>query len=144
MGTDTSSQLRTVERVFELFNRLSTDEAERHASPVTAELLDLFDEDVEFTQPALQPEGAQVFKGREALRDSWDRWFEVWEEHRSHPQQARERGPRVLACSRNQFRGRDGIELEQNGGTIFTFAGAKIVRIEAFFDQETATAAFEH
>ena len=133
-----SSQIDTVNRVFELFNQLPMDPAARRASPVTEELLGLFDVDVEFTQPALQPEGAQFFKGREALRESWDQWFEMWKHHRSTPVQSVEHGPRVLVLSREHFRGREGVELEQTGGSIFTFDGAKIARVEAFVDHETA------
>jgi ketosteroid isomerase-like protein len=139
----TSERLAVVERTFELFNRLDPDPEARRASPVTQELLELFDADVEFTQPALQPEGAQLFKGREALRQSWDDWFEMWDSHRSHPVQLREHGNKVLVLSRDHFRGRDGVELEQKGASIFTFDGSKIVRIEAFFDHETATREFE-
>jgi hypothetical protein len=75
---------------------------------------------VEFTQPAIQPEGVQFIKSREELRDSWDLWL-----------------------SRDGFRGREGVQLEQKGGAIFTFDGAKIARFEAFFDHETARREFE-
>jgi ketosteroid isomerase-like protein len=142
-GIETSEQLAIVERVFDLFNRLDPDVTERRSSPVTAELLELFHPDIEFTQPALQPEGAQRYRGREALRESWDAWFEMWESHRSYPEQVRVGGHRVLALSRDHFRGRDGVELEQKGATIFTFDGMQIVRLEAFFDHETATREFE-
>ena len=138
-----SSQVDTVKRVFELFNRLPMDPAARRASPETEELLDLFDNDVEFAQPALQPEGAQFFKGREELRGSWDRWFEMWEYHRSTPEEIVEQENRVLALSRDHFRGREGVELEQDGGAIFTFGGAKIVRFEAFFKHDAARREFE-
>ena len=138
-----SQRLATMERVYDLFNRLPLDPAERRASPVTAELLEQFDPEVEFTQPAGQPEGAQFFKGREALRQSWDVWFETWESHRSHPEDVRERGGRVLVLSRDRFRGRDGIELEHREASIFTFRGDKIVRMEAFFDHDSARREFE-
>ena len=143
MESATSHRLTTVARVFELFNRLPLDPAERRASPVTAELLGLFDPEVEFTQPALQPEGAQFFKGTEELRESWDRWFEMWEHHRSQPQEVVERGDRVLVLSTEHFRARAGVELEHKGGSIFTFEGEKIVRFEAFFDHETARREFD-
>jgi ketosteroid isomerase-like protein len=133
-----SAQIETVKRVYELFNRLPTNEAERRANPETDELLGLFDNQVEFTQPAAQPEGSQVFVGRKQLRESWDRWFEMWEHHRSSLEHVDEAGNRVLALSRDHFRGRDGVELEQKGASIFTFDGPRIVRFEAFFDQATA------
>jgi ketosteroid isomerase-like protein len=142
-GIQTSERLAIVERVFDLFNRLELDPNARRTSPVTAELLELFHPEVEFTQPAMQPEGAQFFRGREALRESWDVWFEMWESQRSYPLQMRQDGERVLVLSRERFRGRDGLELEQKGAAIFTFDGPKIVRLEAFFDHETATREFE-
>jgi ketosteroid isomerase-like protein len=142
MESATSHRIATVERVFELFNRLPGDPVARRASPETDRLLGLFDEDVVFTQPAMQPEGAQYFKGREQLRESWDRWFEVWEYHRSFPDLIDERGNRVLALSENRFRGRDGIELVQKGAAIFTFDGPAIVRLDGFFDQEAARREF--
>jgi ketosteroid isomerase-like protein len=142
-ATQTSERLAIVERIFDLFNRLEPDATARRASPITAELLELFDAEVEFTQPAYQPEGVQRFSGREALRESWDAWFEMWESHRSYPEHVRERGDRVLVLSRDRFRGRDGVELEQNGAAIFTFDGTKIVRFEAFFDHETAAREFD-
>jgi ketosteroid isomerase-like protein len=138
-----SSQVDTAKRVFELFNRLPMDAAARRASPVTDELLHLFDVDVDFTQPAFQPEGAQFFRGREGLRDSWDVWFDMWESHRSTPEEMVEHGNRVLVLSRDRFRGRAGVQLEQRGAAIFTFDGAKIARFEAFFDHETARREFE-
>jgi ketosteroid isomerase-like protein len=138
MESATSQRLATVEQVHDLFNRLAETAEERRASPVTAELLDLFDSEVEFQQPAIQPEGAQFFKGREELRQSWDQWFEAWESHRSFIEQMHERGDRVLVLSRNRFRGRDGIELEVLGAAIFYFKGPKISRLEGFFDAESA------
>jgi ketosteroid isomerase-like protein len=143
MESATSQRIATVERVFELFNRLPGDPVARRASPETDELLGLFHEDVVFTQPALQPEGAQYFKGREQLRDSWDLWFEVWEYHRSFPETMEERGDRVLAMSDNSFRGRDGIELVQKGAAIFTFDGPAIARLDGFFDQDDARREFD-
>jgi ketosteroid isomerase-like protein len=97
---------------------------------------------VKFTQPAAQPEGAQVFVGREQLRESWDVWFEMWEEHRSSVEEVRDAGNRVLALTRDRLRGRDGVELEQPGAAIFAFNGPKIVRFDAFFDHETARREF--
>jgi ketosteroid isomerase-like protein len=143
MESGTSQRLAVVERVHELFNRLPATAEQRRASPATAELLDLFDPEVEFTQPAMQPEGAQFFKGREELRESWDQWFEVWENHRSFLEEMHERDDHVLVLSRNRFRGRDGIELEVQGAAIFSFKGPRISRLEAFFDRESAWREFQ-
>jgi ketosteroid isomerase-like protein len=143
MESATSQRLATLERVHDLFNRLAPTAEERRASPVTAELLELFDPEVEFTQPAIQPEGAQFFKGREELRASWDQWLETWESQRAFIEEMHERGDRVLVLSLNRFRGRDGIELDVPGAAIFEFKGPKISRLEGFFDRESAWREFE-
>jgi hypothetical protein len=71
-----------IERIYELFNRLPRNLEERTGSPEQLELLTLFHPDVEFTQPDEQVD-AQTFRGRDALRQSWDDWLSTWEEHRS-------------------------------------------------------------
>jgi ketosteroid isomerase-like protein len=42
----------------------------------------------------------------------------------------------VLSIER--FRGRDGIEIDQPCGTIFTFRDGKIARMQSFWDRENA------
>ena len=138
-----SLRVDTIRRVYELFNQLPADVHARRASPVTEELLGLFTTDVEFTQPAMQPEGAQSFSGREELRASWDQWFEMWEQHRTSLEEVIERENRLLVLSTESFRGREGVELEQRTGSIFVFRGAQIARFEAFFDRDTAQIEFE-
>ena len=36
------------------------------------------------------------------------------------------------------FRGRDGIEIDQPSGTIFTLRGGKIARMQSFWERENA------
>jgi hypothetical protein len=48
---------------------------------------------------------------------------------------------RVLAIDRWLFRGRDGIEIERELPTLFTFANGLIVRIDGFTDFAEARAA---
>ena len=64
---------------------------------------------------------------------------DAWEEHRSRPDEMREiDDERVLLLSLEHFRGRDGIEIEQPCGTIFTIRDGKIGRMQCFWEQATA------
>jgi ketosteroid isomerase-like protein len=137
-----SPRIAVIERLYELFNRLPDDLEERTGSPVQLELLALFHPDVEFTQPDEQVD-AQTFKGRDALRQSWDDWLSTWDEHRTEIAEIAERGDRVLALSRERLRGRDGLEVEAFGASIFTFHGDEIVRFDAYFGHDTGRREFE-
>ena len=139
-----SAQVDTVKRVYELFNELPGDEQSRRAHPALAELLGLFDPGIEFVAPTGQPDASWSGRaGRDELVEGWDDWFSAWEEQRSHPREIVERGNHVLALTDDRFRGRDGIEIEMGGGAIYTFQGPTIVRIQTFFDQDSARHEFD-
>jgi ketosteroid isomerase-like protein len=124
-----------IERLYELFNRLPRNLEQRTGSPVQLELLALFHPDVEFTQPDEQVD-AQTFRGHDALRQSWDDWLSTWDRHRTEIAEIVERGDRVLALSHERLRGRDGLEVEAFGASIFTFRGDKIARFDAYFGHD--------
>jgi ketosteroid isomerase-like protein len=124
-----------IERLYALFNRLPRNLEERTGSPVQLELLALFHPDVEFTQPDEQVD-AQAFRGHDALRRSWDDWLSTWDRHRTEIAEIVERGDRVLALSHERLRGRDGLEVEAFGASIFTFRGDKIARFDAYFGHD--------
>jgi ketosteroid isomerase-like protein len=64
---------------------------------------------------------------------------EAWEEHHTESEELRAiDDERVLVLSIEHFRGRDGIEIEQPCGTIFTLRGGKIVRMQSFWDRQNA------
>ena len=129
-------------RVFELFNQLDPDPEVRNASRAREELLDLFDPGIQFTQPELQVD-AGVFRGRDAFMGVWDEWLNVWEQHRSEITEVYERGDSLLVFNHNQFRGRDGLELEMENQAIFTLSGGRVTQMRAFFDEQAARAAFD-
>jgi ketosteroid isomerase-like protein len=100
--------------------------------------LSFFDAAAVFEEPPEQP-GPRVAHGREAVSRMFTQFDEAWEEHRSHPNEVRAiDDERVLLLSLDHFRGRDGIEMDQTSGTIFTLRGGKIVRMQAFWDQVNA------
>ena len=100
--------------------------------------LSLFDAAAVFEEPPEQP-APRVARGREAIGRMVTQFDEAWEEHRSEPEEIRViDDERILALSIEHFRGRDGIEVEQPCGTIFTLRGGKIARMQSFWTREKA------
>ena len=138
-----SGNVRTIRRLYDLFNKLDTDPASRAGSEAEQRALELFDPEVEFIQPDIQVDRVET-RGRDELRQVWDEWLTVWESHRSRIEDVVEREDRVLVISRNHFRSPDGDELEQIGHDLYTFRDGLIVRFEPFLaDADSARAALE-
>ena len=98
----------------------------------------LDENDFEFHEPPEQP-GATVFRGREEARAGWARWAEAWTEQRSELIELRELDDgRILLFARQFLRGRDGIEVEQDGYGLFTIRDGKLLRWEAYWDRANA------
>ena len=122
----------TMRRLVEAFNEGGM------GSPATA---DFFDLDVVFEEPPEQP-GASIAHGRENLRRLFGEFDKAWEEHRSEVEEVRAIDDgRVLLLGVEHFRGRDGVEISQPCGTIFTLRDGKIVRMQSFWERATALAA---
>ena len=100
--------------------------------------LDFFDEYAVFEEPPEQP-GAKVAEGRDAVARTFGQFDEVWEEHRSDPELIRViDAERVLLLTVDYFRGREGLELSQSSGVVFTLRDGKVVRMQAFWERESA------
>jgi ketosteroid isomerase-like protein len=98
-----------------------------------------FAPEVEFN-PGLLPPGEDThYLGHEGVMD-WirnvnDAWKEViWEPG----QRIDVAGDRVLAIDRWHFEGRDGIQVEEELPTVFTFRDGLIVRVDGFTDKAEA------
>lgn len=101
-------------------------------------VLAFFDEDAIFEEPPEQP-GATVARGRDAVKRLFSRFDETWEEHRSEPSEIRAvDGERVLMLSVERFRSRDGLEVSQPCGQIFTVRAGKVLRWQAFWEPANA------
>jgi ketosteroid isomerase-like protein len=117
-----------VRRAVEAFNEVGLAES----------ALRFFDPDAVFEEPPEQP-SPTVVKGRDAAIEIFRQFDEAWEEHRSEPEEIRIiDGERVLVLSIEHFRGRDGLEISQPCGSIFTLRDGKIVRLQSFWERETA------
>jgi ketosteroid isomerase-like protein len=100
--------------------------------------LTFFDPGAVFEEPPEQP-SPTVVEGRDAAIEIFRQFDEAWEEHRSEPEEIRViDDDRVLLLSVEHFRGRDEIEISQPGGSIFTLRDGKIVRLQSFWERETA------
>ena len=100
--------------------------------------LGLFDDAAVFEEPPEQP-GPSVAEGRDAVSRTFSQFDEAWEEHRSDPEEIRViDAERVLLLSIDHFRGRDGIEIVQPSGTVFTLRAGKVIRMQAFWERRNA------
>jgi ketosteroid isomerase-like protein len=102
------------------------------------ETLSFFDADVVFEEPPEQP-APRTANGREELARMFGEFDAAWENHQSRTDEIRViDDERVLVLSVEQFRGRDGIEVDQPAGGIFTLRGGKVIRFQAFWERATA------
>ena len=100
--------------------------------------LRFFDPDGVFEEPPEQP-APTVAEGRDAAVEIFRQFEEAWEEHRSEPEEIRVIDEeRVLVLSVEHFRGRDGLEITQPCGSIYTVRNGKIVRLQSFWERENA------
>ncbi len=99
---------------------------------------EFFHPDAVFEEPPNQP-GAEVAHGRDAARQTFDRFDQAWTEHRSEPQEVRALdAERVLMFSVEHLVGRDGLEVTQKNWTIFTLRDGKVTRMQSFWGHEQA------
>ena len=121
--------MEIIRRLVESYNR---------AGISAATTLVFFDDAAVFEEPPEQP-GATVVEGRGAVAQTFSAFDAAWEEHRSDPEEIRIiDAERVLLLSIDHFRGRDGIEIVQPSGTVFTLRAGKVVRMQAFWERENA------
>lgn len=120
--------LEIVRRAVQAFNEVGMAEA----------ALRFFDTSAVFEEPPEQP-SPTVAQGRDAAVRTFRQFEEAWEEHRSEPEEIRiVDDERVLVLSIEHFRGRDGIEISQPCGSLFTVRDGKIVRLRSFWERENA------
>src|SRR5688500_7565637 len=103
--------------------------------------LRFFDVGAVFEEPPEQPSPTMA-EGRDAAVRTFRQFDEAWEEHRSEAEEIRViDDERVLLLSVEHFRGRDGLEISQPCGSIYTLRDGKIVRMQSFWERATATEA---
>jgi len=102
-------------------------------------LVEFYDPEGEFN-PGLLPPGEETrYVGREGV----NKWIwnvnDAWVAVTAEPEERFEVGSdRILAIDRWHFRGRDGIEIEEELPTLFTFRNGLIVRVDGFTNRAEA------
>jgi uncharacterized protein len=107
----------------------------------SAAALSILDVDVEWHDQAAIP-GAEVHRGREAVRRHFEQWFDAWEEIEYTPEELFDEDDRVVVVIRRRGRGKgSGVEVSDQVIHVYTVRGEKIVRFEGFTDKDEALAA---
>jgi hypothetical protein len=102
-------------------------------------VLQYLDPKVELYPGIRTPDQHTRYVGREGWMEFIGGATEVWESVTIEPKERIEAsGDRILAIDQWIFRGRDGIEIERELPTAFTFRNGLIVRIDGFTDKAEA------
>jgi ketosteroid isomerase-like protein len=113
--------------VYEAWNRRDFEDVLRYMDP-----------EVEFNPGLLPPGEDTAYRGHEGVRE-WLRQLDTWVAVTvESSEQIEITGGRVLAIDRWLFEGRDGIEIEEELPTVFTFRDGLIVRVDGFRDRAEA------
>jgi SnoaL-like domain len=101
--------------------------------------LRFIDPEVELYPGIDVPDEGPLYLGRQGLKNWFWHATEPWETITVEPKERIElEGDRVLAIDRWLFRGRQGIEIEMELPTLYTFRNALVVRIDGFADRAEA------
>lgn len=104
-------------------------------------IMETCDPDAEFVPLRAVLEGV-TYKGEEGLRKFFAETSEEWSMLRIEPQEFRAAGDRVLFLGRFQARGRaSGVEVDVPAAWVFDMRAGKVLRLQAYTDQEEAVAA---
>ena len=103
------------------------------------EILRFLDPEVELYPGIETPDQHQRYVGREGWSEFVEGAIEVWESVAiEHKEMLETADDRILGIDRWLFTGRDGIEIERELPTLFTFRDGLIVRIDGFTDKTDA------
>ncbi len=102
------------------------------------DVLQYLDPGVELYPGIDAPDQHMRYVGREGWSEFIAGATEAWESVTIEPEEIIETGDRILSIDRWVFRGRDGIEIDRELPTIFTFRNGLIVRIDGFTDKAQA------
>jgi len=96
------------------------------------------DPDIEWVEDP-QRADSRVYHGHEGVRESFERWFEQWDEYGSEAEHFIERGEDVLVIAHERGRGRtSGARVSARSYWVFTIRGGKLARYQEFYDERAA------
>ena len=103
------------------------------------DVLQYLDPNVELYPGIEAPDQHMKYVGRDGWSEFIEGATEAWESVDIEPKEIIEAtGNRILSIDRWIFRGRDGIEIDRELPTIYTFRNGLIVRIDGFTDKAEA------
>jgi ketosteroid isomerase-like protein len=122
-----AENVEIVKRGIEAFNRRDLDGMLRDYDP---------EAEVDWSQsPGVE---AGIYRGRQAIRDFWNTFFETWERIVVSPDEHIDCGESVIAPTRSRLWGRDGMEVEAYGVFVVTLRDGRIVWWRLFRERAEA------
>jgi ketosteroid isomerase-like protein len=86
----------------------------------------------------------RIHRGHDGVRQSWERWFEQWDEYGFEVERVIDYGEDVLAIARENARGKtSGARVSSRIYVIFTLREGKIARYQEFHDEGAALEALD-
>jgi uncharacterized protein len=96
------------------------------------------DPDIEWVEDPGRAD-SRVYHGHEGVQESFERWFEQWDEYGSEAERFIDCGDHVLVIARERARGRmSGASVSSRNYLVLTIRAGKLVRYQEFFDEQAA------
>ena len=96
------------------------------------------DPEIEWIEDPQRADG-RVYRGHDGVRESWEQWFDQWEEYGFEVERIVDCGDAVLAVTREQGRGMtSGATVSARNFIVMTFRDGKILRYQEFSDEAEA------
>src|SRR5512133_591896 len=82
---------------------------------------------------------ARVYRGHSGVRESFERWFEQWDEYGMEAERFVDCGDDVLVVAHEHGRGAiSGAEVSARIFIVITFRNGKVLRYREFYDEAAA------
>ena len=82
---------------------------------------------------------ARVYRGHRGVLESFERWFDQWDEYGMEAERFIDRGDDVLVVAREHGRGaRSGATVSSRIFCVLTFRDGKLLRYREFYDEAAA------
>jgi ketosteroid isomerase-like protein len=94
--------------------------------------------DIEWVEDP-QRADSRVYRGHDAVKQSWERWLDQWDEYGFEAERFIDCGDDVLVVSREHGRGiTSGASVSARIYSVFTIRTGKIYRYREFYDEDAA------
>src|SRR3954447_2822567 len=82
---------------------------------------------------------ARVYRGHEGVRESFERWYDQWDEYGTEAERLIDCGDDVLVVAREHGRGaRSGATVSGRIFMVVTFRNGKVLRYREFYEEAAA------